>query len=87
MGKVHGSLARAGKVKAATRKVPKQEKKREVTGRAKKRFVYNKRYASLKKGTDSLRVKINSQASQIARKEFKEAQVLRIKKSKAEKGG
>ena len=39
-GKVHGSLARAGKVKSQTPKVAKQEKKKGLTGRAKKRQVY-----------------------------------------------
>jgi small subunit ribosomal protein S30e len=39
MGKVHGSLARAGKVKNQTPKVEKQEKKKRACGRAKKRFV------------------------------------------------
>ena len=43
MGKVHGSLARAGKVRAATPKVEKQPKKRQPVGRAKKRLVYQKR--------------------------------------------
>ena len=41
---VHGSLARAGKVKAATPKVDKQEKKKTPKGRAKKRILYNRRY-------------------------------------------
>jgi len=36
VGKVHGSLARAGKVKGQTPKVEKQEKKKVVRGRAKK---------------------------------------------------
>jgi small subunit ribosomal protein S30e len=40
---VHGSLARAGKVKAATPKVDKQEKKKSPKGRAKKRILYNRR--------------------------------------------
>lgn len=40
MGKVHGSLARAGKVKAQTPKVVKTEKKKEKTGRAKKRDLW-----------------------------------------------
>ena len=43
MGKVHGSLARAGKVKSQTPKVEKQEKKKTPKGRAKKRMVYNRR--------------------------------------------
>ena len=34
-GKVHGSLARAGKVRGQTPKVAKQEKKKKKTGRAK----------------------------------------------------
>ncbi|KAK9884677.1 hypothetical protein WA026_007520 [Henosepilachna vigintioctopunctata] len=42
-GKVHGSLARADKVRAHTPKVEKQEKKKKKTSRAKKRKQYNKR--------------------------------------------
>ncbi|ORY58655.1 ribosomal protein S30, partial [Leucosporidium creatinivorum] len=38
-GKVHGSLARAGKVKSQTPKVEPQEKKKKVCGRAKKRIT------------------------------------------------
>ena len=38
-GKVHGSLARAGKVKGQTPKVEKQEKRKTPRGRAKKRQV------------------------------------------------
>ena len=37
-GKVHGSLARAGKVKGQTPKVDAQEKKKAKTGRAKRRM-------------------------------------------------
>jgi small subunit ribosomal protein S30e len=40
---VHGSLARAGKVRSQTPKVDKQEKKKKPTGRAKKRILYNRR--------------------------------------------
>jgi len=47
MGKVHGSLARAGKVKAQTPKVAPQEKSKKKTGRAKKRIQYNKRYNAI----------------------------------------
>ncbi|KAK0431339.1 ribosomal protein S30-domain-containing protein [Desarmillaria tabescens] len=43
MGKVHGSLARAGKVKSQTPKVEAQEKKKTPKGRAKKRVLYNRR--------------------------------------------
>merc|ERR1711881_328093 len=43
-GKVHGSLARAGKVKGQTPKVEAQEKRKQKTGRAKKRLQYNRRF-------------------------------------------
>merc|ERR1711991_174288 len=46
-GKVHGSLARAGKVKGQTPKIEKQEKKKEKTGRAKRRQQYNKRFVNV----------------------------------------
>jgi small subunit ribosomal protein S30e len=46
-GKVHGSLARAGKVKGQTPKVEKQEKKKKKTGRAKRRIQYNRRFANV----------------------------------------
>lgn len=42
MAKVHGGLARAGKVKSHTPKVEKKEKKKPALGRAKKRLQYNK---------------------------------------------
>ena len=45
-GKVHGSLARAGKVKGQTPKVEKQEKKKKATGRAKRRLQYNRRFVN-----------------------------------------
>lgn len=38
MGKVHGSLARAGKVRGQTPKVAKQDKKKQPKGRAGKRI-------------------------------------------------
>ena len=44
IGKVHGSMARAGKVRNQTPKVDKQERaKKRQTGRAKKRLQYKKR--------------------------------------------
>merc|ERR1719516_482925 len=43
-GKVHGSLARAGKVKGQTPKVDKQEKKKKKTGRAKRRQQCKRRF-------------------------------------------
>merc|ERR1712079_339343 len=56
-GKVHGSLARAGKVRGQTPKVEAQEKKK--TGRAKRRIQYNRRFVNVvatfgrKKGSNS----------------------------------
>ncbi|KAJ5238466.1 hypothetical protein N7468_003085, partial [Penicillium chermesinum] len=47
MGKVHGSLARAGKVKAATPKVEPQEKKKNPKGRAYKRVQYTRRFVNV----------------------------------------
>lgn len=47
-GKVHGSLARAGKVKGQTPKVAKQERKNKPkTGRAKRRLQYNRRFVNV----------------------------------------
>ncbi|XP_036129114.1 ubiquitin-like protein FUBI [Molossus molossus] len=45
-GKVHGSLACAGKVRGQTPKVAKQEKKKK-TGRAKRRMQYNRRFVNV----------------------------------------
>lgn len=50
MGKVHGSLARATKVKNQTPQMARAEKKKASTGQAKKRFDYNRRFTSLVKG-------------------------------------
>lgn len=50
MGKVHGSLTRAGKVKGQTPKVEKTEKKKQPVGRAKKRMLYNKRFVNVVPG-------------------------------------
>merc|ERR1712032_722289 len=43
-GKVHGSLARAGKVRGQTPKVEAQEKMKSKTGRAARRAQYNRRF-------------------------------------------
>jgi len=43
MGKIHGSLARAGKVRSQTPKVEKSEKKKLPKGRALRRMKYNKK--------------------------------------------
>merc|ERR1711974_448123 len=45
--KVHGSLARAGKVRGQTPKVEAQEKKKKKTGRAKRRIQYNRRFVNV----------------------------------------
>uniref|UniRef100_A0A5F4WJ97 Uncharacterized protein n=1 Tax=Callithrix jacchus TaxID=9483 RepID=A0A5F4WJ97_CALJA len=45
-GKVHSSLARAGKVRGQTPKVAKQEKKKK-TGRAKRQMQYNRRFVNV----------------------------------------
>ncbi|XP_028660226.2 FAU ubiquitin like and ribosomal protein S30 fusion b [Erpetoichthys calabaricus] len=49
-GKVHGSLARAGKVRGQTPKVDKQEKRKKKTGRAKRRMQYNRRFVNVVQG-------------------------------------
>ncbi|ELT95455.1 hypothetical protein CAPTEDRAFT_157450 [Capitella teleta] len=49
-GKVHGSLARAGKVKGQTPKVEAEEKKKKRTGRAKRRMQYNRRFVNVVTG-------------------------------------
>jgi small subunit ribosomal protein S30e len=46
MGKQHGTLAKAGKVRKQTPKVAKVEKRRKTLGRALKRKQYQKRYAN-----------------------------------------
>lgn len=45
-GKVHGSLARAGKVRGQTPKVAPQEKTKKPRGRAAMRLKYNRRYVN-----------------------------------------
>ena len=55
MGKVHGSLARAGKVKKQTPKVPPLDKKKRATGRHKKRIQYARRFVNVVKGPNAKR--------------------------------
>ena len=50
VGKVHGSLARAGKVRGQTPKVAPQEKAKKPTGRACKRMKYNRRFVNVVTG-------------------------------------
>ena len=48
MGKLHGSLARAGKVRKQTPKVAKKERVKKIPkGRAKKRNQYNRRFVNI----------------------------------------
>ena len=47
MGKVHGSLAQAGKVRNNTPKVSKAEKPKGLRGRARMRQLYNKRFLAI----------------------------------------
>jgi small subunit ribosomal protein S27Ae len=61
-GKVHGSLARAGKVKNSTPKKEKQEKKKLATGRAKKRIQYNRRFVNVVTAPGGKRLGPNHQA-------------------------
>jgi small subunit ribosomal protein S30e len=66
MGKVHGSLARAGKVKGQTPKVEKQEDSKKMPrGRAKKRLQYNRRYVNVITGMGGKRVGPNSNADKM----------------------
>jgi ubiquitin/ribosomal protein S30 len=60
-GKVHGSLARAGKVRNQTPKVEAQEKKKRVVGRAKKRIQYNSRFVNVVTAPGQKRVGPNKQ--------------------------
>ncbi|RZC68447.1 hypothetical protein C5167_031676 [Papaver somniferum] len=59
MGKVHGSLARAGKVRGQTPKVAKQDKKKKPRGRAHKRMQYNRRFVTAGKAGKILQVVCN----------------------------
>ena len=73
-GKVHGSLARAGKVRGQTPKVAKQEKargkaKQDLRGRAKKRMQFNKRYVNVAVSARGKKVGPNCQAERMAKAE------------------
>ena len=62
MGKKHGSLARAGKVKGQTPKVDKKDKRKQPRGRAKKRMLFNRRYSSKVKAIGGPKKGPNSQS-------------------------
>ncbi len=67
MGKVHGSLTRAGKVRKQTPKVEKKERiKKLVVGRAKKRKQYQKKYEVLLPENSAARKKFKPNKQQIA---------------------
>ncbi|CAM9241468.1 unnamed protein product [Pylaiella littoralis] len=65
MGKVHGSLARAGKVKGQTPKIDKIEKKKQPRGRAKKRMQYNRRFVNVVTGVGGKALGPNSNAAKV----------------------
>ena len=65
-GKVHGSLARAGKVKNQTPKVEAQEKKKLATGRAKKRIQFNRRFVTVTGPPGAKKLGPNSNAAKMA---------------------
>jgi small subunit ribosomal protein S30e len=50
MGKQHGTIAKAGKVRKQTPKVAKQDKHRKPRGRAYKRMLYQKKFMSVLPG-------------------------------------
>ena len=54
-GKVHGSLARAGKVRGQTPKVAKMDKPKKPTGRAFQRLKYNRRFVNVVVGPGAKR--------------------------------
>ena len=68
-GKVHGSLARAGKVKNQTPKQEPAEKKKSATGRAKKRIQYNRRFVNAQNSGMGKKVGPNNNAARIAREQ------------------
>lgn len=61
MGKQHGSLARAGKVRGQTPKRCTGDQPKKLTGRAKKRQLFNKRIHSAS-ALDHHKLSINSQS-------------------------
>uniref|UniRef100_A0A915D0W4 Ubiquitin-like domain-containing protein n=1 Tax=Ditylenchus dipsaci TaxID=166011 RepID=A0A915D0W4_9BILA len=62
-GKVHGSLARAGKVRAQTPKVEKMEKRKKKRGRASRRVQFNRRYVNVAVGGQGRKRGPNSNAA------------------------
>lgn len=60
---MHGSLARAGKVRNQTPKKEKAEKKKTARGRAKKRIQYNRRFVNVVAAPGGKRLGPNAQQS------------------------
>ena len=68
MGKVHGGIARSGKVRGQTPNVEKTEKHKKPKGRAAKRAQYNKRFIELPAVQGRRKIGPNSQQlQQVAR--------------------
>eukprot|EP01016_Furgasonia_blochmanni_P004117 TRINITY_DN1159_c0_g1_i13.p4 TRINITY_DN1159_c0_g1~~TRINITY_DN1159_c0_g1_i13.p4 ORF type:complete len:122 (-),score=40.83 TRINITY_DN1159_c0_g1_i13:223-588(-) len=79
MGKLHGSLARAGKVRKQTPKVAKQERLRKIVkGRALKRILYNKRFSNIVVGAKKKSPNWNA-----GRKDLAEAEAAKQKRQTA----
>lgn len=55
MGKQHGTLAKAGKVRKQTPKVSKKEKRMPPRGRAYKRLLYKKRFSNIVVGAGNMK--------------------------------
>jgi len=70
-GKVHGSLARAGKVRSQTPKVEKKEKKKKKTGRSARRIQYNRRFVNVGQAKPGRKRGPNSNSSWFPAKEKK----------------
>merc|ERR1711976_635376 len=66
-GKVHGPLARAGKVKGQTPKVEAEEKKKRKTGRAARRAQYNRRFVTTNSAFGGKKKGPNCQAGRVAK--------------------
>ncbi|EPZ33736.1 ribosomal protein S30 [Rozella allomycis CSF55] len=56
---MHGSLARAGKVKSQTPKVEKVDKPKTPRGRAKKRVLYKRRYKMMVGAASGQKIRMN----------------------------
>merc|ERR1711934_568694 len=66
-GKVHGSLARAGKVKGQTPKVEAEKKRKKKTGRAARRAQYNRRFVMASSAFGGKKKGPNNQAARLAK--------------------